>query len=147
MKNGQDNPYEALEKLFHEPNRLAIMSALCAEGRGLTFRELKEKCLLTDGNLNRHLKALDDAGAVRIDKRFVDAKPRTTVFISEQGIERFTEYLDALTTVLEQARQTLPQQNETGIPESGLGPELDIASLTPAPASPYGGGELEMGMD
>ena len=30
------NPHEALEKIFHEPNRLAIMSALCAGPGGLT---------------------------------------------------------------------------------------------------------------
>jgi len=136
MKNGQDNPYEALEKLFHEPNRLAIMSALCAEGRGLTFRELKEKCSLTDGNLNRHLKALDDAGAVRIDKRFVDAKPRTTVFISDEGIKRFNEYLNALACVLEKARKRLPEERAQTLAPSVAGAELGGASTgaTPSPA-------------
>ena len=149
MKNGQDNPYEALEKLFHEPNRLAIMSALCAEGRGLTFRELKDKCSLTDGNLNRHLKALDDAGAIRIEKRFVDAKPRTTVFISDQGVQRFNEYLNALASVLESARQAMPEESVQTIAPSLGGIELGgvAAAGTPSPAYSYGGGDLEMGLD
>jgi DNA-binding transcriptional ArsR family regulator len=47
------------------------MSALCAADGELTFSELKASCRLTDGNLNRHLKALDDGGAVRIEKAFV----------------------------------------------------------------------------
>ncbi len=30
-----ENPFDALEKIFHEPNRLSIMSALCATEKGL----------------------------------------------------------------------------------------------------------------
>ena len=58
-----DNPYEALERIFHEPSRLAIMSELCAVHQGLAFNELKERCGLTDGNLSRHLAALEKAHA------------------------------------------------------------------------------------
>ncbi len=99
---------DILERLFHEPSRLAIMSALCAAEDGLTFGELKDTCDLTDGNLSRHLKALEEAGAVRIDKAFVGAKPRTTVRLTAAGLDRFREYLDALEEVLEKARHALP---------------------------------------
>ena len=44
----------ALERIFHEPNRLAIMSTLCAADEGLAFTDLRDACGLTDGNLNRH---------------------------------------------------------------------------------------------
>ena len=112
MRTDSENLYEALEKIFHEPNRLSIMSALCAaEKEGLTFGELKEACTLTDGNLNRHLKVLDEAGAVRIHKTFVDSKPRTTVCLSKEGLERFSEYLSALGEVLQKARKALPEEN------------------------------------
>ena len=100
--------HETLERIFHEPGRLAIMSALCTAREGLTFNELKEACKLTDGNLNRHLKVLEDAGAVRVVKSFVGAKPRTTVTVSRPGLDRFMEYLDALAEVLQQARQAIP---------------------------------------
>lgn len=105
---------EALEKIFHEPNRLAIMSALCAADNGLSFNELKDTCRLTDGNLNRHLKALENAGAVRIRKSFVDSKPRTTVSLSKKGLDRFGEYLEALSGVLERARAALPAEEPAG---------------------------------
>jgi DNA-binding HxlR family transcriptional regulator len=108
MKQDADNPYEALEKIFHEPNRLAIMSALCAADGGLSFNELKSECGLTDGNLNRHLKTLEETGAIRIEKTFVDAKPRTTVFLSKKGLESFSEYLEALAAVLKKAKSALP---------------------------------------
>ena len=108
MSETADNPYEALERIFHEPNRLAIMSAVCASRKGLSFGELKEACALTDGNLNRHLKVLEDAGAIRIAKAFVNLKPRTTVRLSEAGVQRFSEYLGALAEVLTKARSALP---------------------------------------
>ena len=111
-KQTNQNPYEALEKIFHEPNRLSIMSALCAAQEGLSFNELKEQCNLTDGNLNRHLKVLEEAKAVKIKKAFVDAKPRTTVYLSDEGLNRFTEYLGALTDVLKDAANAMPAEKK-----------------------------------
>jgi len=113
MKRTDGIPYDALEKLFHEPNRLAILSALCAADKGLSFNELKETCGLTDGNLNRHLKVLQESGAVEIRKTFVGAKPRTTVIISRQGLDRFSEYLDALSTVLKAAKRAVPAEKKS----------------------------------
>ena len=37
----------------------------------MTFTELKAGCDLTDGNLNRHLKTLEDAGAVAFRRSLV----------------------------------------------------------------------------
>lgn len=120
MQTQNESPYDALEKIFHEPNRLAIMSAVCAAGEGLTFNELKDACNLTDGNLNRHLKVLEEAGAVRIDKKFVDAKPRTTVLISEKGLDRFNEYLSALSEVLKKARKAIAEDKRADVPAGRL---------------------------
>lgn len=103
MSIQDENPYAALERIFHEPNRLAIMSALCGSSDGLTFGELKEECDLTDGNLSRHLKALEEARAIRIKKTFVGARPQTTVLLSDKGRESFLEYLKALEEVLKKA--------------------------------------------
>lgn len=112
MKKKNETPYDALKKIFHEPNRLAIMSTLCAAvGHQMTFNELKKTCALTDGNLNRHLKTLQDVEAVRIEKKFVGVKPRTTVFLTETGLRHFQDYLDALTEVLEKAKAALPTEN------------------------------------
>ncbi len=99
---------EALARIFHEPGRLAIMSALCAAQDGIAFTDLRATCSLTDGNLNRHLNALAEAGAIRVDKRFVRGRPRTTVFVSQRGLRRFTEYLDALEQALRAAQAALP---------------------------------------
>ncbi|MBN2704535.1 MAG: transcriptional regulator [Pontiellaceae bacterium] len=110
--NADNNPFQALEKIFHEPNRLAIMSALCAASNGLTFSELKEECGLTDGNLNRHLKVLKESNVVKVKKEFVADKPRTTAFITAKGLDRFSEYLEALSDVMKQTRAALPKQSK-----------------------------------
>lgn len=102
-----NNPYEALERIFHEPNRLAIMSALARASGGLTFNDLKEECGLTDGNLSRHLKVLEEAGAVGIKKTFVGVKPQTTAHLSAKGRQNFLDYLKALEEVLKQAAASI----------------------------------------
>jgi len=104
--NPTDTP--ALARLFHEPNRLAILAALCTAEDGLSFTALRETCNLTDGNLSRHLKALADEEIIVLDKRFVDRKPLTTATLTEAGLIRFTTYLDQLTDVLRTTRAALP---------------------------------------
>lgn len=98
---------DALERIFHEPNRMAILSVLCAARGGLPFTELRDRCGLTDGNLSRHVKTLEEAGVVRCTKAFVDGKPRTTVTLTTSGTKRFQVYLDALAEALKQAKDAL----------------------------------------
>lgn len=100
MPDPQDNPYPHLERIFHEPGRLTIMTNLLAAPKGLTFSQLKETCDLTDGNLSRHLKALEKAKAIVIKKRFVKNRPQTTVTLSKGGQADFMAYLQALEAVL-----------------------------------------------
>lgn len=67
--NSSNNPYENIKQIFHEPNRLAIMSSLCAaETEGMTFNELKKECSLTDGNLSRHLNTLKNINVIKVKK-------------------------------------------------------------------------------
>ena len=112
---------DALERVFHEPSRMAIVSVLCASRGGMTFTELRDRCGLTDGNLSRHVKMLEEEGIVRCVKAFVDAKPRTTVKLTASGTKRFKAYLDALETVLKQATYAIRQESkERSFPATGL---------------------------
>jgi DNA-binding MarR family transcriptional regulator len=107
MKTKTDNPYAALKRVFHEPSRMAIMADLCAEEHALAFAELKQRHGLTDGNLNRHLKALHDAGAVRVYKRPDGSKQRTMIVLTDQGRLHFVDYLRALEDALRRAAASL----------------------------------------
>ena len=75
------------------------MSALCGSDNGMTFNELKSECNLTDGNLNRHLKTLEEAKAVRLRKKSSGGRPTTVVRISDVGRERFIDYLATLEAI------------------------------------------------
>ena len=99
---------DGLDRTIHEKARLGILTSLMTRPEGLLFNELKELCALTDGNLNRHLNVLLEAGAVRQTKEFVGAKPRTTVFVTRAGLKRFSQYLDALRQALAAAQAALP---------------------------------------
>jgi DNA-binding MarR family transcriptional regulator len=79
------------------------MSELCGAEDGRSFGELKEACSLTDGNLSRHLQALEDAGVIKVKKSFVDSRPLTTVTASVKGKEKFLSYLSVLEEVLKDA--------------------------------------------
>lgn len=100
MSNPKDNPYARLERVFHEPGRLTIMSNLLGASKGLTFAELKKASNFTDGNLSRHLKALEKANAITIKKSFVKNRPQTMVALSKLGRKDFLAYLQALEAVL-----------------------------------------------
>jgi DNA-binding MarR family transcriptional regulator len=96
------------------------MSNLLGAPNGLTFTELKEACELTDGNLSRHLKALEKAGAITIKKRFVKNRPQTRVALSDQGRDDFMAYLQALEAVLLDAAKKAAPQEGRSIPNISL---------------------------
>jgi DNA-binding HxlR family transcriptional regulator len=106
-------PYTALNKVFHEPNRLAIVSALCNAAEGMLFKELKEECNLTDGNLSRHLLSLQRRQIVKIRKTFVNSKPQTTISLTDRGRDHFVRYLEALEQVLKKAAESVQPQKRT----------------------------------
>jgi DNA-binding transcriptional ArsR family regulator len=125
MNNSTDNPYARLERIFHEPGRLTIMSDLLGAPNGLTFAELKKNSDLTDGNLSRHLKVLEKANAVTIRKRFVKNRPQTTVALSRRGRKDFMAYLQALEAVLlDAAKKIEPDKAREGFTTSLFGVQL-----------------------
>ena len=120
IKTGVESS-ESLDKLFHEPKRLLIMSQLCASYHPLTFNELKELCDASDGNLHRHLKVLEDNGMVDVEKSFVDRKPLTTIALSAKGVERFEKYIKKLESVVLAARESMPRKKQQLLPvENGV---------------------------
>ncbi|MEX2142301.1 MAG: transcriptional regulator [Pirellulales bacterium] len=96
--------YEGLDRVMHEKARLGILTSLVTHSEGLLFNDLKELCSLTDGNLNRHLKTLQEAGMVEVSKRFKDNYPQTLCRITLRGRKRFLEYLDLLEEVVAAAK-------------------------------------------
>lgn len=112
------SPYDQLERVFHEPKRLAIISSLITSAKGKTFGELKEECDLTDGNLSRHLKTLSENGIIDIKKRFVGVRPQTTVALTSTGRNRFIKYIEALESVIKKAEKNIQRAEGRSSSES-----------------------------
>ena len=89
------NPIEQLNKIFDSRIRLGIMSALIMNNR-INFNELKELIQVTDGNLASHLKTLEEAGYMQVEKGFIGRKTNTTYVITHAGKKAFRLHLDAL---------------------------------------------------
>ena len=83
-----------LDELIHQPVRLRIMSALTGldSREQVDFSYLKEKLELTDGNLGAHLRALEEAGYLTVEKTFVAA--------SGAGRKAFAAHVAALQAIL-----------------------------------------------
>lgn len=86
---------EHINKAFESRARLGIMSVLMIEDR-VDFNFLKEALQLTDGNLASHLRALEDAAYLQMEKQFVGRKPNTRYMATTAGKEAFKNHLDAL---------------------------------------------------
>jgi len=91
-----------LDEIIHQPVRLRIMAALSALGsrEQVDFSFLKERLGLTDGNLGAHLRALEDAGYITVEKTFVERRPKTFVTASAAGRKAFTTHVAALQSIL-----------------------------------------------
>lgn len=91
-----------LDDIIHQPVRLRIMAALTSldAREQVDFSFLKEKLGLTDGNLGAHLRALEDAGYIVVEKTFVARRPKTTLAASAAGRKAFTAHVAALQSIL-----------------------------------------------
>jgi len=89
------NPIEQLNKVFDSRIRLGIMSALIMNNR-TNFNELKELIHVTDGNLASHMKTLEEAGYIIVEKGFIGRKTNTIYAITNAGKKAFKSHLDAL---------------------------------------------------
>lgn len=108
--------YEGLTRIFHEKARLGILTSLATNSRGLFFTDLKELCALTDGNLSRHLQALEEAGLVELIRGTSGRRPQTLVRMTADGRERYGEYVLELEKVVRDAARARGTLDEPRVP-------------------------------
>ena len=101
--------YPGLDRVVHEKARLGIMTSLIGHAGGLAFTDLKDLCDLTDGNLNRHLDVLREAGYVDIRKDTRGRRTRTICRATARGRASFLDYLSQLEQVVAVAAQAAKQ--------------------------------------
>jgi DNA-binding transcriptional ArsR family regulator len=90
----------AIHPLLADRVRLALMAALAASDDPIDFNTLLESLDLSKGNLSSHLRKLEEAELIIVNKSFVDRKPRTTYSCAGQGKEEISRYLSAVEKAL-----------------------------------------------
>jgi DNA-binding MarR family transcriptional regulator len=107
--------YEGLDRIIHERARLSILTSLITNTKGLTFNDLKQLCSLTDGNLSRHLRVLENAHLVEIAKGHDRNRPQTLCRITASGRKRYIEYLSTLEQVVQDAAKGAKDEELAGL--------------------------------
>ena len=62
---------------------------------------LQRQTGLTWGNISSHLRKLENAGYVAVEKEFIDKKPHTTLKLTDKGRRAFKEYRKNMKQVFE----------------------------------------------
>ncbi|SLM17386.1 Transcriptional regulator [uncultured spirochete] len=96
--------------LIHQPTRLRIMAALSTleEGTKVDFTFLSDELEVTEGNLSSHIRKLEEAGLLNVEKVFVDRKPKTWLALTERGRKAFAEYVRELERIVRSDARTEP---------------------------------------
>ena len=87
--------FKELDVLLHSQLRLAVMSILVSV-ESADFVYIKQQTAATAGNLSVQLEKLQSAGYISIEKGYKGKKPCTTCRITPQGVEAFSNYVEAL---------------------------------------------------
>jgi len=82
--------------------RLGILAALLAR-REASFPELKDLLGLTQGNLGAHLRTLEEAGYVAVEKGYDGRRPRTVCRVTARGRRALERHVASLGLLLRPA--------------------------------------------
>lgn len=123
----ESNDGLVLDRLIHEPARLAIMTVLSSV-KSADFLFLQRATRLTKGNLSSHLTKLEEAGLVEIQKKFVMKKPNTNVALTAKGTTGIANHWQQL--------ERLKNLSEPSTPSNGS-PSVSSPSQ-PRRATPQG---------
>ncbi len=84
-----------LDEVVHQRARLAMLSTL-VDVRREEFVILQKSLSLTGGNCSRHLRILEDAGYVDIQKAWEGRRQRTWVAITPKGAAAYVREVETL---------------------------------------------------
>ena len=94
---------DKLDKLLEHRSRLGTC-VLLADTDAMFFVSLKQLLKETDGNMGAHLRKLEDAGYIRVSKRFENRMPISWYRLTAKGKKALRTHLGALETVIRSAK-------------------------------------------
>jgi DNA-binding MarR family transcriptional regulator len=119
---GRDIANLDLDKVIHERARLVLLTYLSSSDKAeIGFTELRDELGMTGGNLSVQLKTLEEAGYIKIEKRFVENKPYTGVALTARGHKALSDYMGELEVIVASLRGASTRtQSDTRRP-NGIG--------------------------
>lgn len=94
---------DALDPVIHPASRLRIMTTLYRTDHGhpVSFQELAASLRMTSRNLAVHLRRLEHARYINIEKSIELKKPVTRIALTASGRRAFNNYLETLQQLLQ----------------------------------------------
>ncbi|MBM0230962.1 transcriptional regulator [Micromonospora sp. STR1_7] len=105
------HPALALNDTVHQRVRLAILTML-SEARECRFSTLRDELGLTDGNLNRHLRILEQAGLLQVVKGYEGRRPATWLRLTREGRAALHAEITALEQLVDRLRSSGATQRD-----------------------------------
>lgn len=101
MSEKTANPFDHgdIDDVIHGRLRLGVMAYLATASPAL-FTELRTKVNATDGNLSTHLRKLEEAGYIAIEKGYDGRKPQTKVHLTRPGRIAWIAWIDRMKAMM-----------------------------------------------
>ena len=90
-----------IDRTVHAPARLMILAYLTVVDSA-DFVFLMRQTGLTRGNLSSHLRKLEEAAYIGVEKEFVDRIPRTLIRLTDRGRDAIQQYRTRMQQVLDE---------------------------------------------
>jgi DNA-binding MarR family transcriptional regulator len=100
---GESFDVNNIDEVVHGRVRLGTLAYLSTAG-SVEFTELKRRLGTTDGNLATHLRKLEQARYVTIEKTGAGRGSITRVSLTEAGRQAFLGYLDTMMKLVQEMR-------------------------------------------
>lgn len=98
-----NNIIKEINEIFSAKIRLGVMALLSMNNES-DFSTLKKKLETSDGNLGAHMNVLEKAGYIKVDKTFVNRRPKTSYRITVKGRKAFMEHLAQLESIIKKVK-------------------------------------------
>ncbi|MFE9169138.1 transcriptional regulator [Streptomyces kebangsaanensis] len=102
------HPTRSLDDTVHQRVRLGILT-VAREADRVEFGFLKKQLAVTDGNLSRHLKVLEESGLITLEKGYAGRRPRTWIALTRDGAQALDAELRALRALVLRLETSAPR--------------------------------------
>jgi DNA-binding transcriptional ArsR family regulator len=100
-----EGPFAELNRMIHEPARLAILSVLSG-CESADFLFLQSATGLSKGNLSVQISRLEEAGLVYVDKVIRKKRTLTTIWLSGEGQAQMRHYWATMDAIRRQGQSS-----------------------------------------